>query len=114
MSYNIDNSKYLSGQLSIQTKDARRLAEKYRGDLPEINFLDYLDLESDEDSLPIENPWWCGSGSGYAYDDCLVEILKQTRGWAVIVFVWEGGDSHSVLEVHDGRVKQKQLKMAVE
>lgn len=115
MSYNVSHSEYLSGKLFITREAARRLKIKLVEDLAEGNFLSELELEGEgRDPLPIENLWWYGEWSGHGYESALAEILRETTGEAVILFIWEGGDDTTALHVKDGVVTKKKPKVTVE
>ena len=112
MSYNITHTEYLGrGRLSIRRSEAARFRKRYKDLLPETNFLD--DIEEGRGFFEIEEPLWCGEGSGMAYD-LLPEILACTEGKALILFVWEGGDSQTGLEVKDGVVRTRGVKVEME
>lgn len=116
MSYNIDSSEYIKGSLKIQRKQARILVEKIKH-LPEGCFLYELDLGSeqpDDELLPIVDFWWYGEGSGHAYHDHFKEVAKHLVGEATILFVWEGGDSQSAVQIKDGKVTDKKVKITAE
>lgn len=114
MSYNIDQVDYNGpGKLTILKSVAGKLCQKYKDHLPEDNFLYDLDVAGDEETLIIERPAWQGEGSGYFYDT-LLEILKHTTGHAKLVFTWEGGDRMTALEVKDGKVKERKVRIEVE
>lgn len=115
MSYNINHSEYIGeDRLTIMTHDASVLRDRYEDDLPECSFLeDVPETELNEQHV-IENPWWYGQGSGHAYDECLKDILSHTKGHAKILFVWEGGDSQTALEVKDGSVAERKVKVELQ
>lgn len=114
MSYNVDSAKYISGSLSISPANARKMLAKHKNALPEAHFLDDLDMESEDQSLPIETPRWCGEWSGQAYYESLPDILANTTGNAVIRFIWEGGDSETALRVENGKVSKAEIKSVVQ
>lgn len=114
MSYNISHSEYIKGELWIDAQKARELYLQFEDDLPEGNFFDHLDImvEGDGDTL-IDRFWWYGEHSGHAYESCLFEILKHTKGHAQLLFVWEGGDSRTAVEVKDGLVTKRKIKTSL-
>ena len=115
MSYNITHTEYVRGKLKIKRAEAARLKREHRDFLPEMNFLDDIDddVGTPEDLVEIEVPSWNGEHSGHDYD-FLPGILSCTRGKALILFVWEGGESQTGLEVDNGSVKTKKIKIATE
>lgn len=46
-----------------------------------------------------------GEGSGWAFS-YLTALLEHSLGTLTAILIWEGGDSLSLLEVHDGRVER--------
>ena len=46
-----------------------------------------------------------GEGSNIIMHDILIPALEESTGLLIAVCVWEGGDSITRLEVHDGVVK---------
>lgn len=64
--------------------------------------------------LEIKQPTWSGDWSGIAYEECLKEILQQTKGTAAIRFIWEHGDSETALKVHNGKVSEGKLRVIVD
>ena len=117
MSYNIDYSEYLKGKLTIKVLDAVELYRKLKDDMPECNFIEEIvDNPNYElnDVVGIENPWWYGEFSGHSYETTLRTCLVKTKGKATILFVWEGGDSQTALEVNNGKIKEKKVKVTVE
>lgn len=113
MSYNIDSSEYKSGKLTISAAEARRLIKKHGDNLPEGCFLNEIDTTEDGD-LEIKDFWWYGEGSGHAYHEILEDILAKTKGKATLLFVWEGGDSHTGLKVNNGKVSEAKVKIELE
>ncbi len=115
MSYNIDHAEYIKGELWINAQKARELYMQFEDDLPEGNFFNDLDImEKGDGNTPIEHFQWYGERSGYAYENCLFEILKHTTGHAQLLFVWEGGDSQTALDVKDGVVAFKKPKITLD
>ena len=118
MSYNIDHCEYLKGgPLKIKRSKAAGLREELRGRLAEGNFLDALDLSRklhQNEMLDITRPWWYGESSGNTYETLQEEVLTQTVGEAIILFVWEGGDSRTALHVKDGKVTEKKVKITAD
>lgn len=118
MSCNIDSSEYISGKLRISKKDCVDLIKECYGCyLPEECFLLDLDLDSvekDDDLIEILNPSWSGMGSGYSYEGSLQKVLSKTKGRAIILFIWEGGDNKTALKVDNGKVTKGKVKITVE
>jgi len=114
MSYNIDHIEYLSGKLTISRKVTGKLKRKYAREMAEGNFLDEIDEDADgPDDAPIEKLWWYGEGSDHSYD-LFKTLLQSTKGTAVILLVWEGGDSQTALAIADGVVTEKKVKTVIE
>lgn len=115
MSYNIDSTEYIRGQLKIRAGVALELFEEHEEELPEDCFLYDIDWASlTPDALvEIESPSWQGVSSGNSYDLLKEKILPRTEGEAVIMFDWEGGDSYGALHVKDGVVKGKKVRHSV-
>lgn len=112
MSYNISHTEYLSGKLRINRRDAARLEQDHKDEMPESSFI-YDCAYIDDDVVDIEHPDWSGCGSGYTHE-LLLAALALTTGEADILFVWEGGDSQTVLRVKDGKVRKGKLKLIAE
>lgn len=110
MSYNLDNIKIISGQLSISKKKAILLLElakdtiKY---LPESTFLDELNLhprnDFTDDEIQLKNIRWCGEGSGRTYDFFENLVLKAIGGSAEIMEIWERGDTVETYTLKNGK-----------
>ena len=116
MSYNIDSVRYIKGELYIDADKARKLYRQYESDLPECHFLEPFDdhIEGEyqlQGKSVIKDPWWNGGHSGHAYEKCLFEILKHTTGHAQLLFVWEGGNSQTALDVKDGVVRETEVQI---
>ena len=123
MSYNINSSEYLSGgPLKISRGKAREILDEIgwdegSGEIAECNFLDELDLNPklDQDELlEIKSPWWSGEHSGGTYGVLQKRVLPHTKGTAIILFTWEGGDSRTALRVADGKVTVKKVKVTAD
>lgn len=106
MSYNIDSVNYVdgTGPLRILRSAALKFFRKHEDDLPEITFLHDIDDGDGTDFVEISNPSWAGSGSGD--EKLLRKALSLTTGRALIILVWEGGDSFSGLIVDAGVVTE--------
>lgn len=116
MSYNVNRSFYLNGQLTIKVRDVLDLKRKYQEVLAENNLLDYLETDLHRNlgsDIVIENPSWCGDFSGWCYST-FIAILSHTKGKADICLVWEGGDSITGLRVEDGLVTKCKVVMALQ
>jgi len=117
MSYNIDNSEVIAGgPLRMEQSARERLATEHEFELPEVNFLTDDDCVSDVDEdgyVEITNFWWYGESSENSYELLIDTILPRTKGSADIVFTWEGGDSHTAVQVRDGVVTQRDVKFSL-
>lgn len=118
MRHNITDSRYLKGFLTFDKSAVGALINEHDGELAEVNFLQYErtcheEVPDNPDVVKIKNLWWYGEFSGH-YFDVLKKILSKSKGKAQVIFVWEGGDKHTILDIDDGVVKQKKAKITAE
>lgn len=114
MSTNINNIDIGSGQLLITKRNVRIALRKYRGELPEIHFLQGLKnrlLHDSPDPIPVDDLCWYGEGSGWAFH-VFEEILSHTTGQADVVITWETG-GFTGIRINDGKQTRHQVKLTL-
>ena len=116
MSYNADTSRYLSGHLFITKGAVRKFLTDLGDDLPSNCFLRQINHDDPHlcDPVLIKNFSWSGEWSGHSFETSLRKVLAETIGEAVLLFIWEGGDSMSALHVKDGVVTEKTPRIVVD
>lgn len=115
MSYNIDSVDCLVLDARMKAKDIRKLA-KLEDKLPECNFIEeHLEAannaEHANDLIVLQNFWWYGMGSGWAFDFLKKNVAPLIEGRVEAIFCWEGGDSYSGLTVENGDVTECDVEM---
>lgn len=109
MSYNVDSTEILSGELFIRVADLDKWRLRQNG-LPEVSFIECFDeclsYIQGMEWYKINKFWWYGEGSGNAYHETLPAIIADLRGEAEIVFTWEGGDFVSGLRIKDRKATE--------
>lgn len=65
---------------------------------------------ADGNNLCVDSIKIWGTGSGWDLRE-LETILKSSTGKLLVYIVWEGGDSHSLLEVNNGEVKHDDINI---
>ncbi len=121
MSYNVDDFKVLSGQLSIRAADVRKLRKGYKANGPcnETFVDDLFEIIDGEDDAPqiieieMSEFRWTGEGSGSSWDYFTDSVVPMLRGSADVVVVWEGGDSVTGLRIQDGKATDMGVKMTL-
>ncbi len=120
MSYNVDRTKILTGELWLSREgrawlERRSLPKEPKEDseLPEKRPR-YGDIQRD-DLARITHFAWGGENSGNAVEcGAFRKMLSFTRGSADILLTWEGGDSFSGYRVADGVVTRHMVEMKLE
>lgn len=111
MSYNVDSTEIISGELRMDPVKAAWFVANHAADLPECEFLtEHAKRGPEIESLA--NAWWYGEGSGSSWK-LYLEALALTEGAAEIVATWEGGDSFSGLRVRNGVVTEMDVKFTL-
>ena len=92
MTFNINRVNIHDINCYLTGLEARKIYNRYRDDLPEINLFDEIDLlgYNDNEVIVMENLDWCGTWSGNSYN-IFCEILKNLHGDAKFSIVWEDG-----------------------
>lgn len=116
MSYNIDNSEYLSqSRLYILGRDAFSIQKDFKDNLPERNFIgkvvDKWDGKSEE-PIEVEKFWWSGEHSGYAYHEIMKDVASKLIGYAEVILTWEDGSVSGVIFDH-GKVIECEVTQAL-
>ncbi len=118
MSYNITDVKTIKIDACMVQSDLLRLYRAHKTRLPEGNFLtehkrnEAVTVDG-ESLIKLSNFWWCGEGSGYAYELLFETIAPQVRGLVEVVFVWEGGDSLGGLRIKNGKVTEHEVLLCL-
>lgn len=108
MSYNANSCRIIDGELTMDPVKAAALLVKFKGKLPDNNFLE-KHAKLGPEIEPLTNAAWSGEGSGYSWNEYR-EALSATQGAADIVVIWESGDSVSGLRVRNGTVTEMDVK----
>jgi hypothetical protein len=113
MSFNIINTRILSGSPTINAAIAFKLADTFEHQLPEKCFLYSLKREAiqiikenpdtfSQTDLPIKDLTWSGVFSGNSIE-VFRKIIPNIKGDFDVVFTWEDG-SHSGFRYENGKV----------
>ncbi len=116
MSYQITATKVLIMSAQMFAKDVRELLIELKGDgRPECSFFDEMKVDGVPDTTPISLPnfWWYGEGSGNSYETLKLKIAPRIIGHIQVVFIWEGGDSFSGLDINDGKVTECEVELSL-
>jgi hypothetical protein len=108
VSYNIDSWEQIGGEkLRISKKNAAKLRRKFRGESPEIWFVD--DLKFGDDDYAEVDLGISSEGSGNFFREHMAEVAKVLEGEADFFLTWEGGDSHSGLRIRGGKAYRMEV-----
>ncbi len=124
MSYNIDTVKVYEIDLKIRKADMKKLIDEAKKKKDWINFAIDLDgkwelhiCEDTRISGTVEGEWLIfsdlglnGEGSGSDWEDIIKPMLKYTRGNYKARFVWEGGDSITMVRCVDGNLSEEEME----
>lgn len=127
MSYNIDTCKTLRSTLTLSRENYQKIISEMYRDLPESSFINNLNdiyrpfkymisiyppqppekVPEIPEKINIDRLNWCGEGSGYTFETLLLQkIVPLLEGSGEVVFVWEGGDYLSGLQIDNGSYQE--------
>jgi len=119
MSYNITGTKLYKLDLKIKKEDMKGLVKElggwldFRMDVDGNWNFDVCEGEihghTDGDFFVFDKLSPYGEGSGTAWMDYVKPLLEKTTGEFKMRFVWEGGDSISMVECNDGSITEKDV-----